>query len=224
MREWVDGRFTWLQTRLGEALPRTLPVVCPTPDFFPDPYSGTDEDAHAIFRRVAVYMNVDPQTLQLAFYNRGPEIVRNERGAAGLYAQGGTESDKRPQILVDRSQSENPMSLVATLAHEIGHEILLGGGLVTREDDDHEPLTDLLTVFLGLGIFSANATIHDSGWSRNGWHGWKTARLGYLDQPTYGYALARFAHTRGESKPVWMRHVRPDVRNPLKQSLRFLAI
>lgn len=36
-------------------------------------------------------------------------------------------------------------------------------------------------------------------------------------------SLAKFAMARGETSPAWMKHVRPDVRVILKQSLRFLA-
>jgi hypothetical protein len=47
--------------------------------------------------------------------------------------------------------------LVATLAHELGHIILLRPGLIKRTKEDMEPLNDLLTIFLGFGIFTANA-------------------------------------------------------------------
>jgi hypothetical protein len=128
-------------------------------------------------------------------------------------------------IGIAESQLDDPMSLVATLAHEVGHEILLGQARVSPEQPDHEPLTDLLTVFKGMGIFTANSTIRDRGWSSGTWAGWETRRLGYLDQRSFGYALARFAWTRGEVEPPppWIKHVRPDVRSPLKQGLRFLA-
>jgi len=51
----------------------------------------------------------------------------------------------------------DPMSLVATMAHELGHVILLGGNLLTHDTPDQEPMTDLLTGFTGLGIFTANS-------------------------------------------------------------------
>jgi hypothetical protein len=49
------------------------------------------------------------------------------------------------------------MALVATLAHELGHVILLRPGLVKANEADMEPLNDLLTVFLGFGVFNANS-------------------------------------------------------------------
>jgi predicted Zn-dependent protease len=52
---------------------------------------------------------------------------------------------------------KDPMTLVAVIAHELGHVILLRRELVDREEADMEPVNDLLTVFLGFGIFTANA-------------------------------------------------------------------
>jgi len=53
-----------------------------------------------------------------------------------------------------------------------------------------EPLTDLLTVFLGFGVFTANAAFrieqHQDGRSQ----GWSARRQGYLSEEEFGYALA----------------------------------
>ena len=177
-------------------------------------------------------MRVDPDRFKLFLYTDASEVPlglpghTRSSGSAGLYvAEAGTDSRGNPRaaIGVAATQMNDPISLVATLAHEVGHEILLGQGRVSPEQSDHEPLTDLLTVFLGMGIFTANATIRDRGWSDGRMHGWETKRLGYLDQRMFGYALARFAWTRQETKPPWMRHVRPDVRLPMKKGIRFLA-
>jgi hypothetical protein len=112
---------------------------------------------------------------------------------------------------------------VATIAHELGHAILLGGGHMDRNMPDHEPMTDLLTVFLGLGIFSANSAARFKQYSEAGCHGWSMQRLGYLPQEMYGYALARFAAERGERKPEWTRHLSTNVRVYFKRSRAWLA-
>lgn len=111
-----------------------------------------------------------------------------------------------------------PMALVATISHELGHVLLIGDGRVSAHREDHEPLTDLLTVFFGLGIFGANAAFEysrDAGYAR-------TARLGYLTEPMFGYALARYAWLRGERNPGWAGHLDTNPRTFLKRGLRFL--
>ena len=90
------------------------------------------------------------------------------------------------------------MTLVAVLAHELGHVILLRPGLVDRKDPDMEPLNDLLTVFLGFGIFTANAAFRFEQHSDNRSQGWSARRTGYLSEQQFGYSLARFAYERGE--------------------------
>jgi len=44
-----------------------------------------------------------------------------------------------------------------TALHELGHVLLLADGKISKDRKDHEHLTDLLTVWLGLGIFTANS-------------------------------------------------------------------
>jgi hypothetical protein len=150
----------------------------------------------------------------------GKLVVRNEGpAAAGTYQP----LDGIEIITVERTYLQKPMVLVATMAHELGHVHLLGDGHVTRDVEDHEPLTDLLSVCMGMGIFGANASAHYSAWSRNGWSGWETSSLGYLRQDTWGYALGLFAHFRSEPRPAWAKHLRTDVRSVLSKSLRYLS-
>jgi len=78
------------------------------------------------------------------------------------------------------------------MAHELGHAILLGGGLMNPKTPDHEPMTDLLTVFLGLGIFNANSAARFQQRQEERRYSWSMQRLGYLPEEVYGYALAKF--------------------------------
>jgi len=229
-QQWIDGRFHWLQEQFGAETSSKARMILPTPEFFPDAYDGREEDAQAMLARVAGYMNVDASRLDLFIYSEANPMALTgadgrSQGSAGLYMGRATEADRqaRTSIGIEESQLGDPMALVATLAHELGHEILLGQGRVSADEEDHEPLTDLLTVFLGLGIFTANSTIYDKGWSSGTRAGWQTRRLGYLDQRMFAYALARFAMEREDSPAEWSRHLRLDVREPMGQALRFLA-
>jgi hypothetical protein len=96
---------------------------------------------------------------------------------------------------------------------------LLGDGRVSASREDQEPLTDLLTVFFGLGIFTANAAFEYMQDTRR----YRTSRLGYLTEPMYGYALARYAWLRGETNPPWARYLDTNPRTFLKRGLRYIA-
>ena len=126
-------------------------------------------------------------------------------------------------VAIRSTMLKDPASLVATVAHELGHVILLGGELVTPNTPDHEPMTDLLTVFLGLGIFTANSAAQFKQFQNDRRIGWSAQRLGYLPQTVFGYALAKFATERGEQTTGWDRHLSPNVRSDFRRSKRWLS-
>jgi hypothetical protein len=168
-------------------------------------------------------MDVDPDRVELEHYrdDAEPELAAHVplnsswQGAAGHHRM----RDGRSIIGVKDEQAATPMALVATIGHELGHVHLLADGRISARRRDHEPLTDLLTVFFGLGVFAANSAFE---FSRNA-SGYRTSRLGYLTEPMFGYALARYAWLRGETDPPWARHLDTNPRAFLKQGLRHLA-
>ncbi len=211
-KRWTEFRMRWLAGKLGLDRLVGSEVILPEHRFFPDPYNGTPDDAQRIFERVCDYMKLDPSRFDL--YVLPDDAIE---GAVGLYHQA-----ERPRIILAHSQLADPERLVATIAHELAHDILLGGGLITTDESDHEPLTDLVPVFLGLGLFTANAPVRDRNYSRLNTHYFKIDRQGYLSSHMLGYALALFAYVRGESRPAWARYLRPDAAEPLKGGLRYL--
>jgi hypothetical protein len=83
-------------------------------------------------------------------------------------------------------------------------------------------LTDLLTVFLGLGIFTANSAFKFNQWTGGGKQGWEAKRLGYLTESMFGYALALFAWARGEDKPQWSKYLEGNVKYYFRSGLKYL--
>ncbi len=122
-------------------------------------------------------------------------------------------------MAIDRASIGNPASLLAVIAHELGHVRLLGEGRIPAGRPDHEPLTDLLTVYLGLGILTANASFEFS----QGTRGWRAQRLGYMTEQMFGYALACYARLRGERQPPWARYLDTNPRIYMKHGLRYLG-
>lgn len=220
-RTWVDDSLGWFRDQFGDAS-LTAPVILPTRDYFPPPFDGTDDDVRSLVTRVAGYMGVraaltlrftsdldQARNLQTGF--GGP---RRASGAAGTYSG----HDGRPVLTLDRSNVAKPERLVAVIAHELAHVRLLGEERIPSDRADQEPLTDLLTVFFGLGIFNANSARDFSQHSG----GWQTQRLGYLTEQLFGYGLARWATLREESDPPWAKYLDTNPRTYMKQGLRYL--
>lgn len=226
-KKWIDGRMQWLCEQFGRERLIDGTVVLPDDTFFPDKFDASDLAIRRLFLRVCEHMDIDLYSVEMRIYSEqrqkylggGIQIAGDGKGTAGLY-----EERDKTIIWIEESHRSNPMSLVATMAHELSHAHLLGGGRISPEEEDHELLTDLTTVYFGLGIFSANSVVNEGKWeTADGWSGWQISGQGYLGEPMYAYALALYAWARGEARPRWLRHVRPNVRSALKEALRYLV-
>lgn len=208
--------MAWLQRTFGRARLLDTVVVLPTAEYFPDPYDRSEEDVQAILERVCAYMRVDVASVRLYFFS-DQNPVHDELGAqraAGLY-----QADRdHSWVGIDTSLLDDPLALVATMAHELGHVLLLEHARLSPDAEDHEPLTDLVTVFAGMGVVTANSVIREHYWHAGAVAGWGMSRRGYLDMPRFGYALAVFARERGEEAPDWARDLRGDVRSAFDQA------
>jgi hypothetical protein len=234
-RTWIEESMEWLRGEFGVA-PLNVPAILPTSEYFPPPFSGSDGDVRAVVRLVARYMGVQTdvdvqfsedldhaQELMRLFPGR-TGMVRSS-GSAGEYADAGADG---PQVItIDRSNIGDPARLVAVIAHELGHVRLLGERRRSTERQDHEPLTDLATVYLGMGIFTANAAFdfgRIAGYGIEPAGGWQSRRLGYMTEQMFGYALARYAVYRGEPDPPWARYLDTNPRVYMKQGIRYLRL
>ena len=74
----------------------------------------------------------------------------------------------------------------------------------------------------GFGVFTANAIVRSTSKDEGLYSTWRVSRSGYLSAQLAGYALARYAQARGETKPAWRKHLSADPRAYFEQSRRFL--
>jgi len=224
----LEEAFLILLEFFGKENTQHRRVLIPHFSHFPISYNGTEQTANETLKIVAAQMEVPFDRIILGYYDDGVREVstgspfggriflqseKDDQNAAGLY-WGRTEDDKY-EIWLNRGNLTEPEGLVATLAHEIAHIKLLGENRIAV---NNEPLTDLTTIFFGLGIFNANEAFQtfrnfDS-------HGWRSK--GYLSQTQWGYALALFANLRGEESPQWIDHLMPNVKGDFLKSQKFI--
>lgn len=228
-KEWIEKSLQWLLKEFGEDYFLKHQTILPEQSFFPDKYQGTEECVSKLVERVCSYMDVNPKLVEVDFFFDRDETAAKHRlggeeqhsGAAGLYFTK-TSHEARKKIAINVSEFKNPTKLVATIAHELGHVILLGGGKMSPDDKGHEYVTDLITVFLGLGIFTANSAFQFSQWRDHSHQGWNASRMGYLSEEMFAYSLAASAWMRGDTNPKWSSHLAMNVGHYFKQSLKYL--
>ena len=228
-RLWLEGAFLLLLDLFGAENIRQRRILRPHHSDFPITYNGTEQPVYETMKIVAAQMELSFDTITLSFYDDRirelstgsplngkiyPEVMKGDQTSAGLYW--GKTEDGQYEIWLNRELLSHPENLVATLAHEIAHIKLLGEN---RLEINNEPLTDLTTMIFGLGIFNANAAFQTfKDYSSYGWRS-----QGYLSQIQWGYALALFAHVRGENSPDWISHLTPNVRSDFFQAQQFIA-
>ncbi len=215
---WLEENVGWI---VGEfpAVELTGPVLLPTRDCFPIEHLHSESGARAVLDIVATRMGIDPSGVDFVYTpDDDAGALRfgsgQHQGIAGHYV----EAAGRPVITVFGARSAGPVTLVATIAHELAHVRLLGEVRIDPDRRDGEPLTDLLTVFLGLGIFTANAAQEFTVSNR----GWSARRLGYMTEQMYGYAFARYVMHRDERGADWIGHLDINPRTYLRQTIKFL--
>ncbi len=210
-KAWIEYRMRWLADRVGIDRLLKATVITPTEEFFPGPYGGTEADVRQLMNQLAVTMKIAPAPdLEILPETEMP-------GALGRFI-GGSPA----RIQINASTLGDPRQVAATLTHELAHAILIGGGLIDSNQADHEQTTDLLLVFLGVGILAVNSTVRESTTNLGNTSYWQIQKSGYLSAMEFGYALALFAYMRDEEKPLWSRHLRTDAAVVMTKGLRFL--
>jgi hypothetical protein len=212
-RRWTEKSFQVLLGLFGKENTQNRKVLIPERIDFPVQYDGSERAAYETLKIVANQMEVPVERITLDFYDDHLQQI-TEGSPGGLY-WGKGENDKFEISLV-RTKLNEPEEMVATLAHEIAHIKLLGENKLEEND---EPVTDLTTIFFGLGIFNANAAFKTFADPK--YYGW--SQSGYLTQMEWGYALALFAYIRQEQQPEWANYLCKNVKADFIQGQNFIS-
>ena len=226
-KSWVDGSFQWLLDEFGADAFQNAEIVRPDNEEFPERIFADERTIQAFLKAVCGFMDVDQKTVALQiFTDQGrenfhplatPETVGSK--ACGLYYW----YAGKHQIAIDQALLRSPASLVATIAHELAHAKLRSDLIPADEKDEEELLTDLTSIFFGMGIFTANSVFSFDQFTNAQFQGWRAERQGYIDEQTAGYALALFAYLKGEKRPVWVKFLETNPKHYFRQGLKYLV-
>ena len=208
----IEKSFQLLLNIFGKDSTQKREVLIPNSVHFPIRYDGSEASALETLKVIANQMETPIEKITLDFYDDNIREI-TEGSPGGLYW--GQNEEGNFEISLCRKFLDEPENMVATMAHEVAHIKLLGEN---RLEENDEPLTDMTTIFFGLGIFNANAafeTFRDSHY-----HGWSTS--GYLTQMEWGYALSLFAYVREEDKPNWANYLCANVKGDFLQAQNFI--
>jgi hypothetical protein len=216
-RDWLESRMDWLGEKFGKDRMIWATLVLPNDEFFPHPYEGTPEDARVLLDSLCEYVGVAPETVELYVVDdRSPAEDEGHGSGAARFRE---PRRSKYCVEVEDANLDDPLVLIATMAHELARALLIEAG---GEKKEREPLADLLTVFLGLGVLTGNIALREKYYDEAYTAHWQISRRGYLSMAMYGYALALFARVRVEMDPPWISDLRPDVRDACIKGLAYL--
>src|SRR5262249_15016839 len=131
--------------------------------------------------------------------------------------------DDRYLIGIEKAELRDPLGLLSTMARHLSHIHLFARGRLPREVPDGKAVSDLLTVYLGLGVVTANAVVRERTTTETMGSRGQIERRGERGMPTYASALPRFALSRGDGGRRGSRELRLDVRSSSRGARRYLA-
>jgi hypothetical protein len=210
---WIEESMGWFRDQFGDD-PLGSDVVLPA-DLYTDDFNGTDAEVQELLDRLCGHFAVDPEwvTLEITPFAESGLDGHSLRAAP-------PPSEHRHRREDGRQVSEiypnfAPFEVVARFAHDLCYARLLGEERIDPERRDREPLADLMTVYFGLGVITANACFAHAGtWVQ---------RIGFMSEPMFGYGLACYAWLRGESWPDWADHLQPSPQSSMDDGLRYLS-
>lgn len=213
---WLNQRVAWIVKEFGREHIHQVECLLPTSARLAEYRGGTDDEVIEYFKEITRDLGLDPEKIVFSIEDN---LEADDGGPAlGLYTE---PEEGRFSIAMAANQLSDPSELAATLVHELCHVHLLGHRRVDIESPDHEPLTDLLCVFMGYGIIVANTTLYERTDGLGAYRYRQSGRQGYMSMSMFGYALALFARLRNDDGHEWRRYMRADVRDAFNHSLRF---
>lgn len=159
--EWLLEHLAELVHHRGQQTFCTTPIIEPTPEFFPDRWHRDIASVRRLLQRLLRFAGMENVRIGVEFdrnvgappaFDASGQIVGrhySHRDAAAWFV---SASDDYFLFGVDMARLDRPDDLLGVLCHEVAHAYRSRHGLEYRSRRDEEPLTDLTTVYLGLGV------------------------------------------------------------------------
>lgn len=208
-QQWLLDALADLVKRRGVGPLVSRPILLPTPECFPDPWTADARGARRLCQRLLLYAGLEALRAEVVTFTNPTEaetgigtlggytIKHKSEGAVAWFA--GIE-DGRCLFGVDTNQLSESAAVVGTMCHEIAHAYRAYHHLMHSDRDEEELLTDVTTIFLGFGVLTANSSdLHRSGGGFDGarvTYSVRHLQAGYLLPEAMCFLLAAQAAVR----------------------------
>lgn len=228
--DWHMENFEWLVKTFADGdVFANARLILPAPGFFPTEGEEGHALAERLFETVQIYCGLQHAPVRLAAdTGAAPHVgafghsMSARSQAAGYFSV--NPEERMLEIRYAPRLLAEPLNLIATFAHELGHCLLtLNGENPPCDEDEHEFLTDLAAIYLGFGVFLANGAFQFQQFQDNMRQGWSYSRQGYLPETDLVFATALFIRVKAIDPAPAMKHLKPHLGKKLRQALKMLG-
>jgi hypothetical protein len=200
------------------------PLILPTREFFPATEQAGHAKAEFIFELVKKHCGMQEWPVKLVAQRETAERVATfgtvqNFGPAGTFQTDG----KRATITYDPRHTKEPINLIATFSHELGH--YLNGGFPEAPPGGWglvEPATDVTAAFLGFGLFCANSAFHFTNTQDFESQGWSTSKFGYITEAEWVLSLAIFCAFTREDTKMASQYLKPHLAKQFSKAVKYV--
>jgi len=220
-KDWIEKNFIWFIEAFGIDFIKDQPFILPTTDEFPYTDLKSTEQFEKLFKQLCRYWGLDHDEIVVKFFDdfKSKQWSSYSPGAnlnepLGLYYRNDPKNEKRFSIHLALSNLNNTQLLISVIAHELAHVKLLGGNYIQQNDPDMEPLTDLISIYYGFGLFVANTCeVRDVYW---------IGRSGYLPSQIISYANALLCYITDQPAEKFTAYLNTNTKSLFIQDYNFL--
>lgn len=223
---WIFDRFGWvIETFSIEKSVQETELVLPTADHFPPSDEGR-ELSHHLFRIVQTFCGVEDWKFELQ------EVTINEPKPVGpgMLLQPLTQAElddpnaESPYIPIEFVASQRAEVMIWSYSHQIAWKLMQSSDWPDEfQADEAHLIADLITIYLGFGIFSANCAFESAAFHSALEFGWSSQQHGSLPEDSRLFALAIFMAIAGSSPAIALPHLKARLRKRFNKACRQVA-
>jgi hypothetical protein len=221
-REWLIRYLRKLIERAGWKHFVSAPILEPMRTWFPEKWSGSVRDAHIVTQRLMHYAGLERVRVTL----EGFESFEDDDEHFDTAAYFVEIKDGRAHFGVKHDILDDPEKAAGTMAHEVAHAWRAQHKYVVEESRDREELlTDVTTIYLGFGIFTANNSDRFRTEGDMQVQRWSHSRVGYLPMQAMAFLLALQATARDDREETAKieRHLEPNQARAFREAMEYFA-
>jgi hypothetical protein len=226
---WIIECWQWLDETIPPDEDKPQPeLILPSRKRFPETDKQGHERAVHYFDLVRSHCGMSNWHCELVAQEERPEI--GSSAVFGGSVPGGAAplgtfqaSGNAAIITYDPAMLGDPIQLIATLAHELSHYLMLGRSAEPPGGAELlECATDLTTVYLGFGLFGANTAFNFRQHTDFDRQGWSFSRAGYLGEPEWCFANAVFMELLGVEEAEYADYAKASVFTQINKNRAYL--